>query len=560
MTAHATRTTALHPRPLPLGQVAEQLGIEPDELLPYGPYKAKVHLSAYKRREKEPDGKLILVTAITPTKFGEGKTTTTIGLGQALGRMKKRAAIAIREPSLGPVFGIKGGATGGGQAQVVPSEDINLHFTGDFAAVEKANNLLAALIDNHLHHGNALGLDPREIQFKRCMDMNERALRQIVIGLGGKTGGVPREEVFQITAASEVMAILALARDLRDLKERFGRILVGFARDGRPVLARELKAPGPMAALMRDAVHPNLVQTLEGTPAFVHAGPFGNIATGTSSVIATRLALKLADYVVTEAGFASDLGAEKFFHIKCRVGGLTPAAAVLVATVRALKLHGGAPSDITELQKEDVGAVERGLPNLEKHIENVQSFGVPLVVAVNRFPADTDAEIEVVRKFCASKGVEVAVSEVYERGGEGGLDLAEKAIALADSGKAQFRFLYEPDEPLAQKIEKIATTIYGADGVEFTALARQKLRRLEKLGYGNSLVCIAKTQDSLSDDPKRKGRPQGFTVTIRDVNVSAGAGFVVPLAGSILTMPGLPKQPAAEGIDIDDEGTITGIF
>ena len=541
-------------------EVARDLGLSEDELLLYGPYKAKVHLSAYKRREKEPDRKLILVTAITPTKFGEGKTTTTIGLGQALGLLGKRAAIAIREPSLGPVFGIKGGATGGGRAQVVPSDEINLHFTGDFAAVERANNLLAALIDNHLHHGNELGLDPREVQFKRCLDMNERALRQIVIGLGGRAGGVPREESFQITAASEVMAILALARDLHDLKERFGRILVGFTRDGRPVLAKELKAPGPMAALMRDAVHPNLVQTLEGTPAFVHAGPFGNIATGTSSVIATRLALKLADYVVTEAGFATDLGAEKFFDIKCRVGDLKPDAAVLVATVRALKLHGGAPPDVKALEKEDAEAVERGLPNLEKHIENVQAFGVPLVVAVNRFPTDTDTEIDVIRGFCEAKGVEVAVSEVYERGGEGGLELAEKAIGLADSGKARFRFLYEPDEPLTQKIETIARTIYGADGVEYTATAKQKLNKLEKLGYGDSLVCVAKTQSSLSDDPKLLGRPRGFTITIRDVNISAGAGFIVPLAGQILTMPGLPKRPAAEHIDVDEAGTITGIF
>ncbi len=541
-------------------EVARDLGLSEDELLLYGPYKAKVHLAAYKRREKEPDGKLILVTAITPTKFGEGKTTTTIGLGQALGLLGKRAAIAIREPSLGPVFGIKGGATGGGRAQVVPSDEINLHFTGDFAAVERANNLLAALIDNHLHHGNELGLDPREVQFKRCLDMNERALRQIVIGLGGRAGGVPREESFQITAASEVMAILALARDLHDLKERFGRILVGFTRDGRPVLAKELKAPGPMAALMRDAVHPNLVQTLEGTPAFVHAGPFGNIATGTSSVIATRLALKLADYVVTEAGFATDLGAEKFFDIKCRVGDLKPDAAVLVATVRALKLHGGAPPDVRALEREDAEAVERGLPNLEKHIENVQAFGVPLVVAVNRFPTDTDTEIDVIRGFCEAKGVEVAVSEVYERGGEGGLELAEKAIALADSGKARFRFLYEPDEPLTQKIETIARTIYGADGVEYTATARAKLNRLEELGYGDSLVCVAKTQASLSDDPRRLGRPRGFTITIRDVSISAGAGFIVPLAGQILTMPGLPKRPAAEHIDVDEAGTITGIF
>jgi formate--tetrahydrofolate ligase len=536
------------------------LGLTEDELILYGPYKAKVHLSAYERRKDQPDGKLILVTAITPTKFGEGKTTTTIGLGQALRLMKVRGAIAIREPSLGPVFGIKGGATGGGRAQVIPSDEINLHFTGDFAAVEKANNLLSALIDNHLHHGNTLGLDPREIQFKRCMDMNERALRQIVIGLGGKTGGVPREEVFQITAASEIMAILALTQGLRDLKERFGRILIGFTRDGQPVTAEQLKAPGPMAALMRDAIHPNLVQTLEGTPAFIHAGPFGNIATGTSSVIATRMALKLADYVITEAGFASDLGAEKFFNIKCRVGKLTPSAAVLVATIRALKLHGGAPSDVKELEKEDVGAVERGLPNLEKHIENIQHFGIPLVIAINRFPTDTDVEVEIVRKFCEAKGVEVAISEVFERGGEGGLDLAEKAIALADSGRAEFRFLYEPKEPLAQKIEKIAKAMYGADGVEYTSTAKQKLARLEKLGYRDSLVCMAKTQSSLSDDPKRLGRPRGFTVTVRDVNISAGAGFIVPLAGQILTMPGLPSRPAAEDIDVDDEGNIHGIF
>jgi formate--tetrahydrofolate ligase len=536
------------------------LGLGEDELLLYGTQKAKVHLSAYERRKDQPDGKLVLVTAITPTKFGEGKTTTTIGLGQALGRMGKRGAIAIREPSLGPVFGIKGGATGGGRARVVPSDEINLHFTGDFAAVEKANNLLSALIDNHIHHGNASGIDLREIQFKRCMDMNERALRQIVIGLGGRTGGVPREEGFQITAASEIMAILALARDLRDLKERFGHILIGYTRDREPVLARQIHAPGPMAALMRDAIHPNLVQTLEGTPAFIHAGPFGNIATGTSSLIATRMALKLTDYVITEAGFASDLGAEKFFDIKCRVGDLKPAAAVLVATIRALKLHGDAPMDMKELERADPEAVERGLPNLDKHIENIRHFGVPLVVAINRFPADTDDEIKLVQEFCRERGVEVAVSEVYERGGEGGIELAERVIALADSDKAQFKFLYEPEEPLTQKIEKIAKAIYGADGVEYTSAAKRKLARLEKHGYGQSLVCMAKTQDSLSDDPKLRGRPQGFTITVRDVSISAGAGFIVPLAGQIMTMPGLPTRPAAEGIDVDDEGNITGIF
>ncbi len=543
----------------PIIEVAKSLGLEEDELLLYGPHKAKVHLSTYERRHDRPNGKLILVTAITPTKFGEGKTTTTIGLGQALRRMGKRGAIAIREPSLGPVFGIKGGATGGGRAQVVPSAEINLHFTGDFAAVEKANNLLAALIDNHIHHGNAPEIDPRGIAFKRCMDMNERALRQIVIGLGGRTGGVPREEGFQITAASEIMAILALARDLRDLKERFGRILIGYTRNGEPVLAHQIKAPGPMTALMRDAIHPNLVQTLEGTPAFIHAGPFGNIATGTSSLIATRMALKLADYAITEAGFASDLGAEKFFNIKCRVGDLKPSTAVLVATIRALKLHGGAPSDIKELEREDVEAVERGLPNLDKHIENIQHFGVPLVVAVNRFPTDTEAELNVVLEHCRNRGVEVALSEVFEHGGEGGIELAERVIALADSGRAQFRFLYDPEEPFTTKIEVIAKAIYGADGVEYTGVAKRKLARLERDGYGQSLVCMAKTQASLSDNTKLLGRPQGFTITVRDVNMSAGAGYIVPLAGQIMTMPGLPTRPAAEGIDVDDEGTIHGI-
>jgi len=547
-------------QPLPISQIAQSLDLETDELIPYGKDKAKVHISALERRRNEPDGKLILVTAITPTSFGEGKTTTTIGLGQALGRMKKQAMIAIREPSLGPVFGIKGGATGGGYAQVLPRDEINLHFTGDFAAIEKANNLLAALIDNHLHHGNCLGLDPRQITFKRCFDMNDRALREIVLGLGGKAGGVPREGGFQITAASEIMAIMALAQDLADLKERLGRIVVGYTYEDRPVLARDLKAPGAMTALLKDAIHPNLVQTLERTPAFVHMGPFGNIASGTSSLIATKLALKLADYVLTEAGFASELGGEKFCDIKCRVGGLKPSAAVLVATVRALKLHGGVSAEVSSLEREDPQAVEKGLENLEKHIENLQQFGVPLVVALNHFPSDGDDEIQVVLDYCRARKVEAALSEVFARGGEGGVELAERVIALANSQQAQFRYLYDPNDSLTQKIEILATKMYGAQSVEYTSLAKSKLRRFEKHGYGKSLICMAKTQSSLSDDPKLLGRPRGFTFTIRDAELSAGAGFVVPLAGQILTMPGLPAQPAAVEITVDSDGTIHGLF
>jgi formate--tetrahydrofolate ligase len=547
-------------RAYPITQIAKSLSIDDEELLLYGHDKAKVHISALERRVNKPDGKLILVTAITPTSFGEGKTTTTIGLGQAFGRLQKRAMIAIREPSLGPVFGIKGGATGGGYAQVLPREDINLHFTGDFAAIEKANNLLAALIDNHLHHGNSLGLDPREITFKRCFDMNDRALRQIILGLGGPAGGIPREGGFQITAASEVMAIMSLAQSLSDLQERLGRIVVGYSHEGRPVLAQELKAAGAMTALVRDALHPNLVQTLEHTPAFVHMGPFGNIAPGTSSLIATQLALKLADYVLTEAGFASDLGGEKFFDIKCRVGGLKPSAVVLVATIRALKVHGGVKTDPVSLEREYPKAVEKGLENLEKHIENIEHFGVPVVVAINRFPSDSPHEIQVVLDYCRGRKVEAALSEVFERGGDGGLELAEKAIELADSGRARFQCLYEPEAPLTQKIETLAQKMYGAEGVEYTSTAKSKLARFEKHGYGRSLICMAKTQASLSDDPKLFGRPRGFTITIRDAELSAGAGFVVPLAGQILTMPGLPAQPAAEEMGVDEDGNIHGLF
>ncbi len=542
----------------PITEIAQSLDLAEDELILYGKHKAKVHLLAYERRQKELDGKLILVTAITPTRAGEGKTTTTIGLGQAFALLKKRAMIAIRQPSLGPVFGIKGGATGGGYAQLLPREDINLHFTGDFAAIEKANNLLAALIDNHLHHGNALGLDPRQITFKRCFDMNDRALRQIITGLGGRAGGIPRETGFQITAASEIMAIMALTQNLSDLQERLSRIVVGYSYERRPITARDLKAPGAMTVLLKEAIHPNLVQTLEHTPAFVHMGPFGNIASGTSSLIATKLALKLADYVITEAGFGTELGAEKFCDIKCRVGRLNPQAVVLVATVRALKLHGGAKA--SSLEKEDPFAVEKGLENLEKHIENLEQFGLPLVVAINRFPQDTQSELELVLEYCRARGVEAALSDVFARGGEGGLELAERVVELADSKRAQFRFLYEPEAPLLEKIETIAKKMYGADGVEYTSLAKEKLARLERLGYGRSLICLAKTPSSLSDDPKRLGRPRGFKITVRDVELSAGAGLVVPLAGEVLTMPGLPEKPAAEEIYLNAEGHIEGLF
>ncbi len=544
--------------PKPISQIAHAIGIDEDEIIPFGRTKAKIDLSALERRKDQRNGKLILVTAMTPTKYGEGKTTTTIGLGQALGQLKKRGLVAIRQPSLGPIFGIKGGATGGGYAQVVPMEEINLHFTGDFSAVEKANNLLAALIDNHIHHGNALGYDVRKITFKRCFDMNDRALRQMVIGLGGSAGGVPRESGFQITAASEIMALLGLSTSLENLEERLGSIVTGYNYENKPILARHLQATGAMTALLKDAIQPNLVQTLEGTPALVHTGPFGNIAHGTSSVVASRLALKLADYVVTEAGFASDLGAEKFFNIKCRVGNFSPSAAVLVATIRALKLHGGL-SEKADIERDDPDAVGRGLENLEKHVENISHFGVPLVVAINQFPADSQDEIRVIQDFCKAKQIESAVSQVVAKGGLGGVDLAERVIALADSGRAKFRFLYQPQQSLAEKIEIIAKNIYGADGVNIEALAKKQLQLYEENGYGHSLVCIAKTQSSLSDNPKRLGRPRGFRLTIRDVELSAGAGFVVPLAGEILRMPGLPAHPAAEGIRLNSAGKIEGL-
>lgn len=540
----------------PINEIASELGIEGDELIPYGSTKAKIHLSALEHRRDKPDGKLILCTAMTPTKYGEGKTTTAVGLGQAFGKLNKRAIVAIREPSLGPIFGIKGGATGGGYAQVIPMDDINMHFTGDFAAIEKANNLLAAMIDNHIHFGNKLNYDLHQITFKRCFDMNDRALRNIVLGLGGRTGGVPRESGFQITAASEIMAILGLATSLENLEERLGNVVTGYSHDKEPILAKQLNCTGALTALLRDAIHPNLVQTLENTPALVHTGPFGNIAHGTSSIIGTQLALKLSDYVITEAGFGSDLGAEKYFNIACRVGGFSPDAVVLIATIRALKLHGEAQGTV---EQEDPAAVERGLENLGKHIENMQLFGNALVVAINQFPQDHDSEIDVVRKYCESLGVEVALSQVVAKGGDGGIDLAEKAIALADSGTANFKYLYDPSEPLEDKIEKVAKNVYGADRVEYESLARTKLKLYQNSGYGESLICNAKTQSSLSDDPKKLGRPTDFRITIRDVELSAGAGFVVPIAGPILRMPGLPLRPAAEDVRLTEEGEIEGL-
>ena len=538
--------------------VAAELGIREEECIPYGRYKAKLSQELFDRLADAPDGKLILVTAINPTPAGEGKTTTTVGLGQALGKLGKRAVIALREPSLGPVFGVKGGAAGGGYAQVVPMEDINLHFTGDMHAITSANNLLCALVDNHIQQGNALGLDPRRIELRRVMDMNDRALRNIVVGLGGKPNGMPREDGFQITVASEVMAILCLARDLVDLKRRLGEILVGYTFAGEAVFAKDLGAQGAMAALMKEAVLPNLVQTLEATPCIMHGGPFANIAHGCNSVRATKLALKLADYAVTEAGFGADLGAEKFFDIKCRKAGLKPSCAVLVATVRALKYNGGVHK--ANLGEENLEALKAGLANLNAHIENIGQYHVPVVVAINRFAEDTDAELAMIEQACRSLGAEYAVSEVFAKGGEGGRALAEKVVALADSGKASFAPLYEDDLPIKEKIAVIAGKIYGAKGVRYTAAAERMIRSIEDLGYGRLPVCIAKTQYSLSDDPTLLGRPTDFTIHIRQVRLSAGAGFVVALAGDIMTMPGLPKSPAAERIDVDATGAIHGLF
>ena len=542
---------------LPISEIANRLGVQPEELEPYGRYKAKLSEEIFSRLSGRPDGKLVLVTAINPTPAGEGKTTTTVGLGQAMEKIGKKAIIALREPSLGPVFGIKGGAAGGGYAQVVPMEDINLHFTGDMHAITAANNLLCALIDNHLQQGNGLGIDPRRILFKRCLDMNDRALRNVIVGLGGKVNGVPREDGFLITVASEVMAILCLASDLEDLKKRLGEILVAYTYGNQPVYARDLHASGAMTALLKDALKPNLVQTLENTPALMHGGPFANIAHGCNSVRATRLALKLADYTITEAGFGSDLGAEKFFDIKCRYAGLAPSAVVLVATMRALKYNGGVPK--AQTGEPNVEALKRGLPNLAKHVENMQKYGVPVVVAINRFLTDSDEEVKLLSDFCAQTGCRFALSEVFAKGGEGGVELA-KAVVEACEQPSQFRLLYDIDLPVKEKIAEIATEIYGADGVNYTAAAEKRLAEIEALGKAGLPVCMAKTQYSLSDDPSRLGRPAGFTITVKDLRLSAGAGFIVALTGDIMTMPGLPKGPAAHQIDVDAAGQISGLF
>ena len=543
---------------LPIKDVAASIGIDEDDLELYGKYKAKISDELIQKSKNNPDGKLILVTAINPTPAGEGKTTTSVGLGEAFGRLGKKAIIALREPSLGPCFGIKGGAAGGGYAQVVPMEDLNLHFTGDFHAITSANNLLAAILDNHIQQGNELGIDPRQIVWKRCMDMNDRVLRNIVVGLGAKTDGMVREDHFVITVASEIMAILCLADDMADLKKRLGRIIVAYSFDGKPVTADDLKATGAMAALLKDALKPNLIQTLEHTPAFVHGGPFANIAHGCNSVRATKTALKLADYVVTEAGFGADLGAEKFFDIKCRKAGLRPDAVVLVATVRALKYNGGVPKD--KLSEENLDALKAGIVNLEKHIENLHKFGVPIVVTLNSFITDTKAETDFVEQFCRERDCEFALSEVWEKGGEGGIALANKVLETLETKKSDFKLLYGDDLSLKEKIETVAKEIYGADGVTYSPAAERELKRITELGMSNLPVCMAKTQYSLSDDAKKLGRPSGFKINVREVYASAGAGFVVAVNGSIMIMPGLGKSPAAYGIDVDDNGRITGLF
>ena len=543
---------------LPIKDVAASIGIEEDDLELYGKYKAKISDELINRTKKNPDGKLILVTAINPTPAGEGKTTTSVGLGEAFGRLGKKALIALREPSLGPCFGIKGGAAGGGYAQIVPMEDLNLHFTGDFHAITSANNLLAALLDNHIQQGNELGIDPRQIVWKRCMDMNDRVLRNIVVGLGSKMDGMVREDHFVITVASEIMAILCLADDMADLKKRLGRIIVAYTFDGKPVTADDLQATGSMAALLKDALKPNLIQTLEHTPAIVHGGPFANIAHGCNSVRATKTALKLADYVITEAGFGADLGAEKFFDIKCRMAGLKPDAVVLVATIRALKYNGGVPKD--ELSSENLDALKAGIVNLEKHIENLHKFGVPVVVTLNSFVTDTKAETDFVEQFCKERGCEFALSEVWEKGGEGGIDLANKVLETIEHKESNFKVLYDDSLSLKEKIETVAKEIYGADGVTYSPAAERELKRITDLGMGDFPVCMAKTQYSLSDDAKKLGRPSGFKINVREVYASAGAGFVVAVNGSIMTMPGLSKKPAAYGIDVDDNGVITGLF
>lgn len=541
----------------PITEIAAQLGIAPEELEPYGHYKAKLSDDLAKRLENKPDGKLILVTAINPTPAGEGKTTTTVGLGQAMSKIGKNAIIALREPSLGPVFGIKGGAAGGGYAQVVPMEDINLHFTGDMHAITAANNLLCAILDNHLQQGNQLNIDPRRVLFKRCMDMNDRALRFVNVGLGGKANGVPREDGFQITVASEVMAILCLAADLQDLKERLGNILVAYTYDNRPVYAKDLQVNGSMAVLLKDAIKPNLVQTLENTPALMHGGPFANIAHGCNSVRATKLALKLAEYTITEAGFGSDLGAEKFLDIKCRYAGLAPSAIVVVATLRALKYNGGVPK--AETAKPNVEAVKAGLCNLAAHVENMKKYGVPVVVAINHFLTDSDEEVEVLENYCRENDVEFALSDVFAKGGEGGIELAHKVVKACEK-PANFAPIYDVDLPIKEKIETIAKTIYGADGVTYSSEANKAIAEIEKLGKDKLPICMAKTQYSLSDDATKLGRPTGFKINIRDVKLSAGAGFIVALSGAIMTMPGLGKEPAAYRIDIDADGNIHGLF
>ena len=542
----------------PITEVAESLGISFDELELYGKYKAKITDDYLKRIQSNPNGKLVLVTAINPTPAGEGKTTTTVGLGQAFAKLNKKAIIALREPSLGPCFGIKGGAAGGGYAQVVPMEDLNLHFTGDFHAITTANNLLAAMLDNHIQQGNQLGIDTRMVVWKRCLDMNDRALRNVVIGLGAKADGVVREDHFCITVASEIMAVLCLADNMEDLKARLGRIIVAYNFEGKPVTAADLGAVGSMAALLKDALKPNLIQTLENTPALVHGGPFANIAHGCNSVRATKAALKMADYCITEAGFGADLGAEKFLDIKCRMAGLKPDAIVLVATIRALKYNGGVAK--TDLVPENLEALKKGIVNLEKHIENLQKYGVPVVVTLNSFVTDTPAETAYVKQFCEERGCDFALSEVWEKGGEGGIELAKAVLNTLETKESNYHSIYTDDLSLTEKIETIAKEIYGADGVNYSAAAKNQLKKLEDLGFGNFPVCIAKTQYSLSDNPALLGRPTGYNIEVREAYVSAGAGFVVAITGQIMTMPGLPKVPAALGIDVNEEGKITGLF
>ena len=542
----------------PIGEIAQQLSIEDDELELYGKYKAKISDEYLAKIQNNPNGKLILVTAINPTPAGEGKTTTSVGLGQAFGKLGKKAIIALREPSLGPCFGVKGGAAGGGYAQVVPMEDLNLHFTGDFHAITSANNLLAAVVDNHIQQGNELGIDPRQVVWKRCLDMNDRVLRNVVVGLGNKTDGMVREDHFVITVASEIMAVLCLSQDMNDLKERLSRMVVAYSFTGEPVTAGQLQAVGAMAALLKDALKPNLIQTLENTPALVHGGPFANIAHGCNSVRATKAALKMADYVITEAGFGADLGAEKFFDIKCRISGLKPDAVVLVATVRALKYNGGVPK--TELGSENLDALQKGIVNLEKHIENLQKYQVPVVVTLNSFVTDSPAEVAFVKQFCEERNCEFEISEVWEKGGEGGIALAEKVIHTLETKESNFRVLYEDSLSIKDKIATVAKEIYGAADVAYVGNSKKQIERLENLGFGNLPVCMAKTQYSLSDNAALLGRPKDFTLTVREVYVSAGAGFVVVLTGEVMTMPGLPKKPAAYNIDVDQDGKITGLF